>query len=313
MNVKSLTVAVLGSRPVSWAARRMSVPQLRVLAYHGVSNPRSFQRQLDEVLPKYSVIAGTDVVSAARGEAELPSDALWITFDDGLLSVTEHALPLLIERSIPATLFVSPGFVDGGQLPWWSVVETAVSKGWRFSDKDPDETLSCLKVMPDAARRLVVQSAAAHLSDADREVLALTAADRSAVGTWLASGMQVGNHTWDHPCLDCCDPDEQARQIVLADAWLDAFGAFAGGKVFAYPNGDWTASAEQTLMELGYDVALLFDHGSSRLSAWDPMRTSRFRIDAAASIGRTRAIISGSHSRVHNSVLPIFPAHGSTG
>ena len=127
---KDLAVSVLGTRPVSAAVERVLRGRLRVVAYHGVADAEAFRRQLDLVVSRYVSVRGADVVAAMNGGPPLPERAVWITFDDGHSSVVEHALPLLRERSLSATLFVCPGLVDGGEPPWWEVVESAVDRGW---------------------------------------------------------------------------------------------------------------------------------------------------------------------------------------
>jgi peptidoglycan/xylan/chitin deacetylase (PgdA/CDA1 family) len=51
----------------------------------------------------------------------LPKRAVGLTFDDGYASVGTRAWPLLKERSVPATLFVVPGFMDPGKFFPWDV------------------------------------------------------------------------------------------------------------------------------------------------------------------------------------------------
>lgn len=296
MNPKGLLVRALGARPIAAGLKGVLGDRLRVLAYHGVDNQDDLDRHLSGVLKNYTIVSGEEVVAAARGGFALPSDAVWITFDDGLDSVVENALPVLKARGTTATLFVCPGLVESTRLPWWTVVETALLSGWTIDDVQPSQTVHMLKTVPDSQRRQRVEAAIQFLENQADRPLTPTMAGSTALQVWLAAGNQLGNHTWDHPCLDQCDESEQRRQIESADTWLSNFGAFTSGRVFAYPNGDWTQTSEHTLRDLGYDVALLFDHRSSPLKAWNPLRTSRYRIDTTASNQRARAIISGAHS-----------------
>jgi SAM-dependent methyltransferase len=67
--------------------------------------------------------------------------------------------------------------------------------------------------------------------------------------------------------------------------------------LFAYPNGDWTPTAQQELVRLGYRVGVRFDHriASGRLQ---PMQISRLRLDADAPLARVRSIVAGTHPTV---------------
>lgn len=268
------------------------------MAYHGVPDPEAFDRHLQWICSEFEVLSGSDVVHHTRRRRDFPKRAVWLTFDDGLASVVRKGLPVLESHGAPATIFVSPGLVEEASLPWWTEITVAVGNGWvPPSDVTGDVLVRELKTVPDHVRREIVgQAHAANLrhglppSDGDDLV-----ATRDELERWLASGREVGNHTWDHPCLDHCDPDGQARQIIDAGEWLEEFGAFDQSQLFAYPNGDWTADADALLRSAGYDVALLFDH---RVAGWssDPLRMSRLRLDSSAPIERVRAVLSGSHS-----------------
>jgi peptidoglycan/xylan/chitin deacetylase (PgdA/CDA1 family) len=95
---------------------------LPVLLYHSVDDDppawiapftvsrRAFADQLDVVVAsgRTPVTAG-QVVAARSGGAPLPAHAIAVTFDDGFRDFADHALPELVSRSLPATLFVTTG------------------------------------------------------------------------------------------------------------------------------------------------------------------------------------------------------------
>jgi peptidoglycan/xylan/chitin deacetylase (PgdA/CDA1 family) len=309
---KELAVSVLGTRPVSAAVERVLRGRLRVVAYHGVADADAFRRQLDLVASRYVSVCGADVVAAMNGGPPLPERAVWITFDDGHSSVVEYALPLLRERNMSATLFVCPGLVQGGEPPWWEVVEFAAARGWVSDGLPAGRYVQALKALPDSERRRHVADAHAFSKQVGGEVARpVPVAGPVELGAWLNAGMELGNHTWDHPCLDMCAGDDQRRQIVEADRWLERIGAFESGRLFAYPNGDWTQDSERVLVELGYDVALLFDHRLADVAAVSPLRMSRVRLDTGASVERARAILSGGHSMLYRPSSPIVMISGA--
>jgi peptidoglycan/xylan/chitin deacetylase (PgdA/CDA1 family) len=86
-----------------------------ILYYHAVAaeERRRFARQMDTALRHAQPV---------RADFQLPlppgSRCVSITFDDGLLSFVDHALPELRARRIPATLFVVAGRL--GQRPDWA-------------------------------------------------------------------------------------------------------------------------------------------------------------------------------------------------
>ncbi|MDP2292822.1 MAG: polysaccharide deacetylase family protein [Actinomycetota bacterium] len=288
MITSSPAVRVLGSRPISSAVCTITANRLRAVAYHAVPDPVAFDRQLAEFVRQgFSTVTGAAVADALHGGAPLPTRALWITFDDGDVSVVRAALPLLAERGMVATAFLCGGWIDSTVAPWWRVVEAAVEPGALTA------TRMALKQADDRHRRDVVADMAEGLAVAGTPVVGRqwTAGDITA---WTAAGNDIGNHSWDHPCLDRCDDAEQRRQVRLAHERLtELTGRHLD--VFAWPNGDAAPAALDELRALGYRLVAACDH---RLAARhpDPWQLSRLRLDTTVDVARTRAVLSGAHS-----------------
>lgn len=287
-----LAAAVLGSRPVSTAFDRLSPVATRVLAMHDIQSKQQFERNLATLTSRYTPVRGADLLA---GGSPLPPRSLLMTFDDAHASTVEIALPILRERRIPAVLFVCPGILSGSRTYWWDVAEAAERCGLKeaVAPHCPTGTslVTYLKSIPDEERRGVIDV----LTERDVHTEA-RAASLDQVQRWMDAGLEIGNHTWDHPCLDRCAPSEQRRQIELAHEWLTSFLG-EPARMFAYPNGDWTPDAEQVLMDLGYESGFLFDHRLDKRNAV-PLRHSRLRLNADATAGRARAVASGAHSFV---------------
>ena len=48
--------------------------------------------------------------------------------------------------------------------------------------------------------------------------------------------MDLGNHSWDHPCLEQCTEEDRRAQVMRAHEWLkDKIGTVP--TLFSYPNG----------------------------------------------------------------------------
>jgi peptidoglycan/xylan/chitin deacetylase (PgdA/CDA1 family) len=147
-----LKAAATRARSAAWARRAETDAAqngLRILFYHRISDdrdelavsPQSFRRQMDYLATEsYRVV---DVVEAAalleRGGPYRRTVGL--SFDDGFLDVAEEALPILAERGFRATVFVSPGVVDGwASFKWYRAQPPLL--GWEeIVDLDRDGTL----------------------------------------------------------------------------------------------------------------------------------------------------------------------------
>ena len=260
---------------------------------HEVSDLAAFERQVVAVLDRFVAVDAARIDQWYRGERELPERAVWFTFDDGEHSTVVDAAPVLHRHGVRATVFVCPGLVDDGRAPWWEVVRRAgaaghaVELGGRRLHGQP--AVTALKAVPDQVRREVLAGLVHEVGDhADQPV---TVDD---LVRWRELGGDIGNHTWDHPCLDRCDPATQVEQIDRATEWLDRNDLW-DRRVFAYPNGDRTEVAEQHLADQHFELVALFDHHLAARRR-GPLKVSRLRLDAAAPAVRTAAVTSGAHS-----------------
>ena len=280
--------------PGAAAVARATGQRVRILAYHGVNDAVAFARQMTIVREHFSPIGAAAAVAAFNQGPPLPDRAVWVTFDDGLPSVVEQGLPVLRELGLFATLFVCPGLIESGEPNWWDVVDTALEHGLALPTDIPraGSATASLKAVPDLQRREVVSMLALALRERGFAVPTHQLNMRD-LDEWTDAGNDLGNHSWDHACLDRCAPDEQRRQVLAADVWLRRVRPSAP-RVFAYPNGNSTPAVEQVLSESGYELALRFDH---RLASLDQhrYRISRLRVSSAASEARFAAILSGAH------------------
>ena len=112
------------------ATRRIRARRSVILGYHGVAEsrrrddlsmllvaPERFREQL--ALLRSAGFRFVTMAELAReaGGSEPPAGLAAITFDDGMRNNHEVALPILQELGIPATVYVTIGFIDGAS-PW---------------------------------------------------------------------------------------------------------------------------------------------------------------------------------------------------
>lgn len=112
---------------------RPSRPGLIVLLYHRIGEGGrsidlerdAFRRQLEFLTSETEVMTFRQGLAAASSDG-VARDVVALTFDDGTADFHAHALPLLVEYRVPATLYVSTGPVNDG-LPFPSWTAGAVS------------------------------------------------------------------------------------------------------------------------------------------------------------------------------------------
>jgi peptidoglycan/xylan/chitin deacetylase (PgdA/CDA1 family) len=284
--------------PVVRLTRRVRRRDLRVLAFHGVDDLAHFDRLVSTILGQYHAVTEREVAAAIQHGQELPHHPVWFTFDDGLRS-TIDAGEVLARHGVSATAFVCPAVIGQQRRLWFQVAAEAQTRGMLRASSGGGPAPGALKSLPDHDRRHVISQLENEIDEVRPEAVVHVA----DLLRWKDQGHTVGNHTWDHPCLDTCDEAEQRRQVRLAHEALVGWGLEP--KFLAYPNGNYTRVAEATARELGYVGALLFDHAVARRIdvARSPHRISRLRIDSDADGRRALSILSGSHSVAHHLVL----------
>ncbi len=238
-------------------------PALIVLLYHAVDpNPPQYLRDLGVVTDPRAfedhmlwAQGCFELVSLSEGIRRLRSGTLKkaclaVTFDDGLKSVADHAVPVLIQNGIPATLFVNHASLTG-QRCWIYDVAQLESEGRKEALEEVFGT-SCAGSLSRylrhhapadvLARRSRLPDLSSSLNGNGVEYI-----NAEELARLLKSPlMELGNHSLDHPRFSRLDAKEQCRQI---NDNAEALAGFAGyEKSFALPFGrpaDWDMATVQ--------------------------------------------------------------------
>lgn len=105
----------------------MSIHRIPILLYHTVSTqpseaiasfsvtPATFERQLDLILEGgHQVLTVSALVDRLARNEPLPPAPVVITFDDGFADTLEVSAPRLRARSLTATVYLTTGYLAGG-------------------------------------------------------------------------------------------------------------------------------------------------------------------------------------------------------
>src|SRR5690606_39204114 len=118
------------------AVRRLKerwTPRGLILMYHRVGaggadpwglrvSPEHFAEHLDVLTRRGSPMALSGLAEAVdRGR--LPRRAVAVTFDDGYADNLHAAVPLLERHDVPATVFLTTGYLGGQREFWWDALE----------------------------------------------------------------------------------------------------------------------------------------------------------------------------------------------
>jgi peptidoglycan/xylan/chitin deacetylase (PgdA/CDA1 family) len=222
----------------------------------------------------------------------LPDGAVCVTFDDGYADNELHAMPVLKKYGIPATVFVSTGFLNGGRMWNDSVIE--VLRGCRGEVLDLRElALDCYSVETIEQRVAAAESILQqikHLDPQDRLALVNEIQKHSAelpddlmmtdaqVQSLARNGIAIGAHTVNHPILSSIDNDQAYREIRQSKQSLEAL-LQTSVDAFAYPNGrpelDYNTRHRDMVSELGFKTAVSTHWGVGARQS-DPYQLPRF-------------------------------------
>lgn len=231
----------------------------------------TFRWQMALLARYFNVLPLSAAVAALAGD-KVPPRAVCITFDDGYSSTHDLALPVLQEFGLPATVFVTSGYI-GKQNMWNDRIVEAVRSftgdlldlevlgHGRLPCGSPAERRAAVKTLtqaakylPQAAREALAAALEEIAGSAGRQVM-LTPDQLRAL---VANGFEVGAHTVSHPILSKIDDAQALREMRESKAELEAISG-RPVRFFAYPNGkagiDFDERHMQMAREAGYEAA----------------------------------------------------------
>lgn len=130
-NIRSMLAKLLFATRAIDVARNLS--RWRILMYHRVVDPQSipyplqpgmyvrpstFHEHMHYLARHAHVLSLDELLDFFSRGAPPPKKSVVITFDDGWLDNFHHALPILDELGLPATVFLPTAFVGTTQLFW---------------------------------------------------------------------------------------------------------------------------------------------------------------------------------------------------
>lgn len=242
-----------------------------VLMYHGVVSDddasvdgdwlqvraSEFEDQMRFLSRHYEVTGFADALSSKRTSRPLAI----VTFDDGYANNCSVALPILKKFSLPATIFVTTGFVDTPRQFWWDRLRNGLGTG-RSPSKDDENRLKSLHPYAiDVAVEAIIGASEGRQTTMPSESYRVL--NRSEISELLGSGLvELGSHTHQHEILLGLSDDEVRSTLQLSSASLSEWGTT--GRWFAAPNGDFRSDQVRLMQEAGYEVCV----GTSSTGLW---------------------------------------------
>jgi peptidoglycan/xylan/chitin deacetylase (PgdA/CDA1 family) len=301
---KAIAEAILGSRLAFRTGSYFSEPRGLVLSFHNVLSERveprgdrslhvpvsTFCEIVDwlaeafEVVPLDQVL-NTDPVAGGRPRAA-------ITFDDAYQGAIAVAIPELIVRRLPATVFAISGAVEG-QTFWWDALADGYAGGMPAEIR---ETALCVARGREAEVLDWAIRNGHPIAELDGEFVA---APWSAIeGAAGFPGIAIASHTRSHPNLATLPIEELMEELAGSRHEIQA-RIPACRPWLAYPYGHSSPAVESAAAKAGYEMAFRVSGGVvlagddspemyslPRLNIPAGLSLRGFRIRAAGMLGR---------------------------
>jgi peptidoglycan/xylan/chitin deacetylase (PgdA/CDA1 family) len=264
------------------------------------ASPPTFERQVQLLKREFDVIAPADLETARR---TVGGRYVMLTFDDGYRDTFTEAFPVLKAHGLPATFFITTGFLDTGGIAWWDEIAWIIHATERSELRVGPWIEQPLSLKPpgrQAAMKTLIKLCMSLPHEVQHTFLdtladaADTGRHRPGGGFWMtwdqirqlrAAGMHIGGHSVSHPLLARLPPDDQHREITGCQARLeDELGEPM--RYFSYPFGgkdSFAASTRGILAASGVELAFSFYGGSQRIDHWDPLDVRRCCVGATVS------------------------------
>ena len=304
-------------------------PALTILAYHRVmptdalecypfdqelisATPGQFDSQMRYVREHLHPVSLKDVIAHIEQGTPFPPNSVAVTFDDGFADTYRYAFPVLRRYHIPATIFVSTGYVESGEPFWFELASYLVYRVPPHSlelqdgillptgDSWADRTASLrrlhniLKDLPNAAR-LNVLDTWAHRYSAE---LTHGASHHSRPISWpqvtemAESGIAFGSHTVSHPNLTRTT-DKELNQELTESKYVLESKLQQTIDTIAYPIG--TPSAFNTRVisaarKHDFKLGLTYVPGANPLPIENPLELRRHGVGPGMTLPYFRAL-----------------------
>jgi peptidoglycan/xylan/chitin deacetylase (PgdA/CDA1 family) len=249
---------------------------MHLLPCRGVA---SFRRDLDFLLRSFVPISMDQLIDGVVRGAALPRNGFHLTCDDGLREAAEVIAPICREKGVPATFFVTTGFLDNRRLwqrhlgslllerleqapgerrkqlwPEFCPVGSPAEPRWRDFLISHDTEL---RPRLDALAEALGVDQVAYLRDVRPYF------ESADVARLLRDGFTIGAHTVNHPFFPAIAADQQVCEAVESLQQLEkGFGSVC--RTFAFPFGaDGVRSEFYTTVREKHPVDLFFGVGTS--------------------------------------------------
>lgn len=221
---------------------------------HLCVDTESFENQMKFLSQFYNPIGEKEVILAIEGKSKIPEYSVWVTFDDGFKDNYKNAYPILKKYKIPATFFITTGFVDGQVMPCEDYIEKAIrmsnlkeikfnlnKEAYKYSLHSEEQKTNTIKsllavmrdknITEDKYLKELIESFKIQTKDITELFMSW-----NDVKELRNNGFSIGAHTVNHKILSNLSKEEITKEIFESKYEIEKN---LGENIFsfAYPRG----------------------------------------------------------------------------
>lgn len=274
----------------------------------------AFTCQMKYVKENYTPISFATLLQCLdRGEMPPPGTVI-VTFDDGFSDNYYNAFPILKQFDIPATIFLSTGYIDNQEMFWYEKLSYAVMTtnarsvaipelaviqidGSALSRRNTIKALMRrLQRVPDQVRLTLLDDLFNQLSPDHGDITDA----RSGPMTWeqiremSACRIEFGSHCVSHPVLSMLDNTKLKYELEHSKHQIESM-LTKPVQVLAYPVGGEEAFNDKVraaVRSAGYRLGVSYISGIEKPEEWDAYALRRLHVERYIDSNYFKAMLS---------------------
>lgn len=323
-NIKTLGYEAASRLPLPFIQKKFFNDHINIVMYHGVLrkplpvydwgfiDEGIFRNQMRYLKRHFEVIRLSEI-NERLGSVGMGRPVAVITFDDGYQNNYDVAFPVLIEEQLPATIFLTTGFIGTDGTIWPCLLHHAISNtskaffAWNGAEYNIETPEDKALALMDIKGKLKKMPYSQMISEVRKIILNLDGNPDEGIGkgspysmlsieairSMAGSGLiEFGAHTHTHPILSRMSSVEQEEEIERS---INAVSEITGSmcRLFAYPNGgvgDYDSETVRMLQSCGITTAVttIEGHNDSKTSL---MELKRYGIGANTSLANFKLLV----------------------
>ncbi|MDR4507109.1 MAG: polysaccharide deacetylase family protein [Candidatus Brocadiaceae bacterium] len=243
----------------------------------------------------YNPVGEKEIILFLEGKGQMPKYPVWVTFDDGYKDNYKNAYPIFKKYKIPATFFVTTGFINKEAIPYEDYVQEAVriiplkEVRFNFNKKEYKFSLNTEEQKKNMIRNLlsiVGNNTSAKNSHVLELMNSLKISAKNIHDLFMnwdeirelnKNGFSIGAHTVNHHILSSLSAQEALKEISVSKKEIEKNLGLTISS-FAYPRG------KKTDFDAGVCSPILqscgFQLGVSTVGGYNnkPLNKDRFKL-----------------------------------